>query len=130
MNVNKIMELALRRSEILAELSSIDAQLREAAGETNGAKPAPALATAEVRRPRLLPNGTADRVIEWANSQQTPFSAEHVRKGLGFAMEQEQPLARMLGRLATAGDIERVVQGDRGTRSIYMRKPHVKAVAS
>jgi hypothetical protein len=134
MDIDKIMKLTQRRSELLAELSTIDAQIRaEASSEPKKparSEPKPVqTAKGPLRGDDRLPYGCNTRVVDWAGKQQGPFTAYHACKELGLESRHEKQMAHMLAVLAREGKIERMTEGTATAMAIYKRKA-LQAVAS
>ncbi len=137
MNIDLIMKLTTRRSELLAELKDVDAQIRVACEDKpkridSPSEPGPRAHVGFVhkRGEDRLPRETSARIVEWANAQQTPFSAYHVAKELGLAPRFERQLSVMLSLLFRDGKIERLTTGDRTAQAVYKRKATLAAVSN
>lgn len=120
MNIERIMELTQKRSELLAALKDVDAQIRAEAGETPAeAEPVRRSQKSGAER---LPYNTADKAVEWAAKQQTPFSAYHVCRELGLDRRFEKQVGLMLAAVHRDGRIERLTEGTRSAQAVYKRK--------
>lgn len=139
MDIDLIMKLSQRRSEVLAELARIDEQLKAAASaqpkaprepraeraKTLTAPPSKGPATGDAR----LPYGTTERAAMWAQQQNGPFTAYHVCKELGIDPRHEPAMQRRLSVLASEGKIDRLTDGTANAQAVFRRKA-LAAVAS
>lgn len=135
MDIDKIMKLTQRRSELLAELANVDAQIHaEAASAPKPAAPKP-VATRQLgekgpaRGDDRLPYRCRELVLEWAAKQQGPFTAYHACKELGLEPKHEKQMANMLALLSRDEKIERLTEGTAVALAVYKRKS-LTAVAS